>query len=117
MMMTIPEPFGTQYHMSSDKRAFYEFYSTFMEPWDGPAAVVCSDGRLVGGILDRNGLRPCRYTVVSDGHVILASEVGTLDLPADQIVEQGRLKPATCSWSIPKRGESSASASWPAWWR
>jgi glutamate synthase (NADPH/NADH) large chain/glutamate synthase (ferredoxin) len=95
MMMMIPEPFGTQYHMSSDKRAFYEFYSTFMEPWDGPAAVVCSDGRLVGGILDRNGLRPCRYTVVSDGHVILASEVGTLDLPADQIVKQGRLKPAT----------------------
>ena len=95
MMMMIPEPFGTQYHMSSDKRAFYEFYSTFMEPWDGPAAVVCTDGRLVGGILDRNGLRPCRYTVVSDGHVILASEVGTLDLPVDQIVRQDRLKPAT----------------------
>jgi glutamate synthase (NADPH/NADH) large chain/glutamate synthase (ferredoxin) len=95
MMMMIPEPFGTQYHMSSDKRAFYEFYSTFMEPWDGPAAVVCTDGRLVGGILDRNGLRPCRYTVASDGHLVLASEVGTLGLPADQIVYQGRLKPAT----------------------
>jgi glutamate synthase (NADPH/NADH) large chain len=95
MMMMIPEPFGTQYHMSSDKRAFYEFYSTFLEPWDGPAALVCTDGRLVGGILDRNGLRPCRYTVVADGHVILASEVGTLDIPADQIVRQDRLKPAT----------------------
>jgi glutamate synthase (NADPH/NADH) large chain/glutamate synthase (ferredoxin) len=95
MMMMIPEPFGTQYHMSSDKRAFYEFYSTFMEPWDGPAAVVCTDGRLVGGILDRNGLRPCRYTVMADGHVILASEVGTLDIPADEIVTQDRLRPAT----------------------
>jgi len=95
MMMMIPEPFGTQYHMSSDKRAFYEFYSTFMEPWDGPAAVVCTDGKLVGGILDRNGLRPCRYTVVEDGHVILASEVGTLGIPPDQIVKQDRLRPAT----------------------
>ena len=67
LMMMIPEAFGPQYHISTDKRAFYEYHASIMEPWDGPAAMVFTDGRLVGGTLDRNGLRPCRYVVTTDG--------------------------------------------------
>jgi glutamate synthase domain-containing protein 1 len=67
IMMMIPEAFGAKYHISTDKRAFYEYHSSIMEPWDGPAAMVFTDGRLVGGTLDRNGLRPCRYFVTTDG--------------------------------------------------
>ncbi len=68
-MMMIPEAFGPRYHISTDKRAFYEYHAAIMEPWDGPAAMVFTDGRLVGGTLDRNGLRPCRYVVTTDGLV------------------------------------------------
>ena len=67
MMMMIPEAFGVKYHISQDKRAFYEYHANFMEPWDGPAAMVFTDGIRIGATLDRNGLRPCRYTLTSDG--------------------------------------------------
>jgi glutamate synthase (NADPH/NADH) large chain len=93
MMMMIPEAFGYAYHMSTAKRAFYEYHAAIMEPWDGPAAMVFTDGRYVGGTLDRNGLRPARYVVTNDGLVVLASEVGVIDFPPERIREKGRLKP------------------------
>jgi len=93
LMMMIPEAFGPQYHISTDKRAFYEYHAAIMEPWDGPAAIVFTDGRLVGGTLDRNGLRPCRYVITTDGLVVLASEVGVMDFPAERIRQKGRLQP------------------------
>ncbi len=93
LMMMIPEAFGPRYHISVDKRAFYEYHAAIMEPWDGPAAMVFTDGRLVGGTLDRNGLRPCRYTVTDDGLVVLASEVGVIEFPPEKIRQKGRLQP------------------------
>ncbi len=93
MMMMIPEAFGPSYHISTDKRAFYEYHAAIMEPWDGPAAMVFTDGRLVGGTLDRNGLRPARYVVTTDGLVVLASEVGVVDFPPSRIRSKGRLQP------------------------
>jgi glutamate synthase domain-containing protein 2/glutamate synthase domain-containing protein 1/glutamate synthase domain-containing protein 3 len=93
MMMLIPEAFGPQYHMSTDKRAFYEYHAAIMEPWDGPAAMIFTDGRLVGGTLDRNGLRPCRYVVTTEGLAVLSSEVGVVDFPPEQIQQKGRLQP------------------------
>lgn len=93
MMMMIPEAWGTKYFMGADRRAFFEYHSTFMPPWDGPAAMVCSDGRSVVSILDRNGLRPARYVLTQDGMIVLSSEVGVLDIPAEQIKEKGRLSP------------------------
>jgi glutamate synthase domain-containing protein 2/glutamate synthase domain-containing protein 1/glutamate synthase domain-containing protein 3 len=93
LMMMIPEAFGPRYHISIDKRAFYEYHAAIMEPWDGPAAMVFSDGRLVGGTLDRNGLRPCRYVVTTDGLVVLASEVGVIEFPPERVQHKGRLQP------------------------
>jgi len=93
MMMLIPEAFGPKYHISTDKRAFYEYHSAIMEPWDGPAAMVFTDGRLIGGTLDRNGLRPCRYLVTTDGIAILASEAGVVEFPPEKIRRKGRLRP------------------------
>jgi glutamate synthase domain-containing protein 2/glutamate synthase domain-containing protein 3 len=93
MMMMIPEAFGSRYHISADKRAFYEYHASMMEPWDGPAAMVFTDGRLIGGTLDRNGLRPCRYLVTKDGLVVVASETGVVDIPAEKIRSKGRLRP------------------------
>jgi glutamate synthase domain-containing protein 1 len=93
MMMLIPEAFGSSYHISADKRAFYEFHAATMEPWDGPAAMVFTDGRLVGGTLDRNGLRPARYVVTTDGLMVLASEAGVIDFPVERIKSKGRLQP------------------------
>ena len=105
LMMMIPEAFGPQYHISTDKRAFYEYHAAIMEPWDGPAAMVFTDGRLVGGTLDRNGLRPCRYVVTTDGLVVLASEVGRDRVPAGaRSSRRAGFSPAGCSWSIPQRG-------------
>ena len=92
-MMMIPEAFGPRYHISIDKRAFYEYHAAMIEPWDGPAAMVFTDGRLVGGTLDRNGLRPCRYTVTTDGLVVLASEAGVIEFPPERIRQKGRLQP------------------------
>jgi glutamate synthase domain-containing protein 2/glutamate synthase domain-containing protein 1/glutamate synthase domain-containing protein 3 len=93
IMMMIPEAFGSKYHISTDKRAFYEYHASIMEPWDGPAAMVFTDGRIVGGTLDRNGLRPCRYLVTTDGLVIMASEAGVVQFPPEKIQRKGRLRP------------------------
>ena len=93
IMMMMPEAFGASYHISTDKRAFYEYHAAIMEPWDGPAAMVFTDGRLVGGTLDRNGLRPARYVITTDGLLVLSSEVGVIDLPPKKIRTKGRLQP------------------------
>ncbi len=94
VLMMIPEAWENHTEMDAKRKAFYEFHSALMEPWDGPACVVFTDGSQVGAVLDRNGLRPSRYWVTDDGLVVLASEVGVLpDLPADRIVRKGRLQP------------------------
>ena len=92
-MMLIPEPWANHESMSAEKKAFYEYHASLMESWDGPASVAFTDGIQVGAVLDRNGLRPSRYCVTRSGLVILASEVGVLDLPADEIVRKDRLRP------------------------
>ncbi|MBN1305003.1 MAG: glutamate synthase large subunit [Anaerolineales bacterium] len=93
MMMMIPEPWSHHETMDDEKRAFYEFHANLMEPWDGPAAICFSDGFLAGAVLDRNGLRPSRYYVTSDDQLILASEVGVLDIPPENVTRKGRLEP------------------------
>jgi glutamate synthase (NADPH/NADH) large chain len=93
MMMTIPEAYENQTDIDPARRAFYEYHSMLMEPWDGPAALVFTDGTLVGATLDRNGLRPGRYVVTSDGLIVLASEIGVLDIDPSLVVRKGRLRP------------------------
>ena len=93
LMMMIPEPWEKDAGMSAARRAFYAYHSALMEPWDGPAAIVFSDGAIVGAALDRNGLRPARYTVTADDRVIMASEVGVLDIAPEQVLHKGRLQP------------------------
>ena len=93
VMMTLPEPWRNDKDISREKRDFYHYYATMMEPWDGPAAILFSDGDLVGAALDRNGLRPARYYVTADNTLILASEVGVLDIPEEQITAKRRLEP------------------------
>ncbi|MBN1306365.1 MAG: glutamate synthase large subunit, partial [Chitinispirillaceae bacterium] len=93
IMMMVPEPFGLKYHISQDKRAFYEYHAAIMEPWDGPAAIVFTDGVKVGAALDRNGLRPARYVVTKSGRMVMASEVGVLDIAPEEVLEKGRLAP------------------------
>jgi glutamate synthase (ferredoxin) len=79
--------------MSRARRDMYHYYATMMEPWDGPAAILFSDGDVVGAVLDRNGLRPARYYLTDDGRLILASEVGVLDIPPEKILKKSRLEP------------------------
>ena len=93
MLMMIPEAWENATTMDPKRRAFYEFHSTLMEPWDGPASVVFSDGTKVGAVLDRNGLRPSRYWVTDDGLVVLASEAGVLDIDPATVTQKGRLEP------------------------
>ena len=93
VLMMIPEPWQNHEEMDPARRAFYRFHATLMEPWDGPACVAFTDGTMVGAVLDRNGLRPGRYWVTQDGLVILASEVGVLDLDPATVVRKGRLQP------------------------
>ncbi|WP_018333694.1 glutamate synthase large subunit [Actinomycetospora chiangmaiensis] len=93
VMMMMPEAWENHAEMPADQRAFYQFHASLMEPWDGPAAVVFSDGTLLGATLDRNGLRPCRWWQLADGRVVLASESGVLDVPAEDVVAKGRLRP------------------------
>lgn len=93
MMMLIPEAWDGNEQMDPLKKAFYEFHATLMEPWDGPAAISFTDGKLVGAVLDRNGLRPLRYTITSDGRVIAASETGTLEIDESTVLRKGRLQP------------------------
>ena len=93
VMMLIPEAWDAHPHMEDYKKAFYEFHATMMEPWDGPASVVFTDGRYVGGVLDRNGLRPNRYWVTHDDLVVMASEAGVLSIPPENVRLKGRLQP------------------------
>ncbi len=93
MLMLIPQAWGEKYPMGPDLRGFFEYHAGLMEPWDGPAAAVFADGRTVGALLDRNGLRPARYTITKDGFMVLASEAGVLDIPPEQVLEKGALRP------------------------
>jgi glutamate synthase (NADPH) large chain len=93
VMMMIPEPYAAHESMSAEKKAFYEYHACLMEPWDGPASIAFTDGLRVGAVLDRNGLRPSRYYVTRDDLVIMASEVGVLDVPPERVLYKGRLQP------------------------
>ncbi len=93
MMMMIPEPWSNHESMPDNKKAFYEFHACKMEPWDGPACMAFTDGVQIGAVLDRNGLRPARYWITSDQQVIMASEVGVLDIPQEKILKKWRLQP------------------------
>jgi glutamate synthase (NADPH/NADH) large chain len=93
VLMMIPEPWENHESMPDDKRAFYEYHSTLMEPWDGPASIAFTDGTVIGAVLDRNGLRPSRFWVTKDGLVVMASEVGVLDIDPADVVQKGRLQP------------------------
>ncbi len=93
MAMLIPEAWAGNPDMDEDKRAFYEYHASLMEPWDGPAAIAFTDGRVIGATLDRNGLRPGRYIVTKDDLVVLASEAGVIDIPAEDVRKKGRLQP------------------------
>ena len=93
MMMMIPEPWSNHQNMDDAKRAFYQYHSCLMEPWDGPASIAFTDGKQIGALLDRNGLRPSRYYVTRDDLVIMESEAGVLDIPAADVVQKGRLQP------------------------
>jgi glutamate synthase (NADPH/NADH) large chain len=125
IMMMVPEAWENQTDIDPRRRAFYEFHSMLMEPWDGPAALVFTDGSLVGATLDRNGLRPGRFVVTDDGLVVLASEVGVLDFAPDRIVRKGRLRPGkmflvdTVAGRIVEddeiKGELAASEPWQEW--
>lgn len=92
-MMMVPEPWSNHADMDEDKKAFYEYHSALMEPWDGPAAMGFTDGVQIGAILDRNGLRPSRYYVTKNDLIVLSSEVGVLDIPAEEVVYKDRLRP------------------------
>ena len=98
MMMLIPQAWGAKYHMGQDVRAFYEYHSALMEPWDGPAAVAFTDGMGLGAALDRNGLRPARWTLTKEGLFVLASETGVLDIAPGSVERHGRLKPGSMLW-------------------
>ncbi len=93
VMMMIPEPWANHESMSDEKKAFYEYHSCLMEPWDGPASIAFTDGTVIGAVLDRNGLRPSRYYVTKDDLVIMASEVGVLDIPPERVLYKRRLEP------------------------
>lgn len=93
MMMLIPEAWSGNPLMDQERRDFYEYHAALMEPWDGPAAVAFTDGRMIGATLDRNGLRPARYLITDDDHVMLASEMGVLTFPEERIVKKWRLEP------------------------
>src|SRR5439155_746699 len=93
VMMMIPEAWQNHESMSAAKRAFYEYHACLQEPWDGPASIAFTDGRVIGAVLDRNGLRPSRYVVTKDGFVVMASEVGVLDIPPENVLHKDRLQP------------------------
>ena len=107
LMMMVPEAFGAKYYISEDRRAFYEYYSSIMEPWDGPAALVATDGKSLCGTLDRNGLRPARYIVTRDGYMILASEIGVIDVEPENIKHLGRLQPGKMLYVDTENGKIS----------
>ena len=93
VMMMIPEAWQQHPNMPAEKRAFYEYHSCLMEPWDGPASIAFTDGTYIGAVLDRNGLRPSRYYITDDDKCLMASEVGVLPIDPGSIVKKGRLQP------------------------
>jgi hypothetical protein len=93
ILMMIPEAWENRDDMDPDLRAFYEYQSFLMEPWDGPASLAFTDGRMIGAVLDRNGLRPSRYVVTKDGFVVMASEVGVVDVAPENVLQKERLHP------------------------
>ena len=93
VMITIPEPWKNDRTVSQEKHDFYQYYATMMEPWDGPASIIFSDGDIMGAVLDRNGLRPSRYCITSDGFLVLSSETGCIDIPPEKIIRKDRLRP------------------------
>ncbi len=103
-VMTIPQGWGPKYPMGPDLRGFFEYHAGFMEPWDGPAAIAFTDGCVVGGMLDRNGLRPARYAVTRDGLVVFASEAGVLDLAPETVCEKGGLRPGQILLADTRKG-------------
>jgi glutamate synthase (NADPH/NADH) large chain len=105
MAMLIPESFNDRNPISDDLKAFYEYHSILMEPWDGPAALLFSDGRYAGGMLDRNGLRPARYLITHDDIMVVSSEVGVIDLEPERIKEKGRLQPGKIILVDTRKGE------------
>ena len=105
MAMLVPESFNEKNPISEDLKAFYEYHSILMEPWDGPAALLFSDGRYAGGMLDRNGLRPARYLITQGGMMVVASEVGVMDLEPGDIKEKGRLQPGKILLIDTEKGE------------
>ena len=118
ILMMIPEPWSGNEAMSADRKAFYEYHSSLMEPWDGPASIAFTDGTVIGAVLDRNGLRPSRYYVTKDDLVIMASEVGVLDIPPRERPGQGAAAArAASSWSTRPRAASSTTRRSSASWR
>ena len=107
VLMMIPEPWENHAEMTPQRRAFYAYHATLMEPWDGPALIAFTDGSVIGAVLDRNGLRPGRYWVTSDGLVVLASEVGVLDIDPATVIRKGASSPAASSWPTPRPAASS----------
>ena len=93
IMMMVPEPWAHHKEMDPEKKAFYEYHSCLMEPWDGPASIIFTDGLSIGAVLDRNGLRPSRYYITEDDIVVMGSEAGLVDLPQETVLEKGRLQP------------------------
>jgi glutamate synthase (NADPH/NADH) large chain len=93
VLMMIPEPWSGHEHMDPGLQAYYRYHASLMEPWDGPASIAFTDGRVIGAVLDRNGLRPSRYWITDDDLAIMASEVGVIDIPQEKIIEKGRLQP------------------------
>lgn len=105
MAMLVPESFNEKNPISEDLKAFYEYHSILMEPWDGPAALLFSDGRYAGGMLDRNGLRPARYLITKHDMMVVASEVGVMDFEPNEIKEKGRLQPGKILLIDTEKGE------------
>ena len=93
VMITIPEPWANNRYISDKKKDFYQYYATMMEPWDGPASILFSDGDIMGAVLDRNGLRPSRYYITDDDQLILSSEVGVMPIREEHVVKKDRLRP------------------------
>jgi len=93
VLMMIPEPWENHESMPEEIRDYYRYHASMVEPWDGPASIAFTDGTVMGAVLDRNGLRPSRYWVTDDNVVIMASEVGVVDVPPNKIIEKGRLQP------------------------
>lgn len=104
VMITIPEPWKNNRTISKEKYDFYQYYATMMEPWDGPASILFSDGDIMGAVLDRNGLRPSRYVITNDGFLILSSETGCIDIPPEKIIKKDRLRPGKMLLADTRKG-------------